>query len=140
MSRKWKKTSELRRGSPADCGGAIWEIENAKLTRYRCHVGHQYTPEGFDAQQREAVEAALWTAVRVLEERSELRTRMARRAEESGMANVAQNFLETAGEAEQQAHTIRELLFGRAQPAPAPTARDATARRKPKAQAQRQRR
>jgi two-component system chemotaxis response regulator CheB len=28
-----------------DCGGTMWEVEDANLVRYRCHVGHAYTSE-----------------------------------------------------------------------------------------------
>ena len=60
-----------------DCGGALWEISHQQLARCRCHVGHQYTTEGLDAEQADAVEGALWSAVRVLEEHANLRERVA---------------------------------------------------------------
>ena len=96
-----------------DCGGALWEIEDGALTRYRCHVGHQFTTEGLDAGQSDVVEGALWTAVRVLEEHADLRKRMADRALDAGMQLVATGFANSANESQRQAHTIRELLFGR---------------------------
>jgi two-component system chemotaxis response regulator CheB len=101
-----------------DCGGALWEIKDGKLLRYRCHVGHQYTEDGLDNAQTEVVEGALWSAVRLLEEHADLRRRMARRAAERGMDVLAAGFTETASDWHKQAHTIRELLFGRAVPAP----------------------
>ena len=103
-----------------DCGGALWEITNGELTRYRCHVGHQYTTESLDAGHQQVVEGALWSAVRVLEEHSDLRRRMAKRAEERGLEVVSSGFAESADESERQANTIRQLLFGREQPEPAP--------------------
>ena len=115
-----------------DCGGALWEIRDGKLSRYRCHVGHQFTLEGLDGQQRNSVEAALWTAVRALEERAELRTRMSERAAGSAMDAVAQGFAESAREAQQQAATIRELLFGHSRPAPPETKPKPVSRRKGK--------
>ena len=96
-----------------DCGGALWEVDEGRLERYRCHVGHQFTIEGLDAQQQDAVESALWSAVRVLEERAALRERMATRAEASGMAALSSNFSDSAVDSKRQAHTIRELLFSR---------------------------
>lgn len=96
-----------------DCGGALWEIRNGELTRYRCHVGHQFTADGLDAKQGEAFESALWSAVRVLEEHADLRKRMAQRAQDAGLTHVAVGFADSANESQRQAHTIRELLFGR---------------------------
>jgi two-component system, chemotaxis family, protein-glutamate methylesterase/glutaminase len=103
-----------------DCGGALWEIQDGALARYRCHVGHQFSIEGLDAEQQDAVESALWSAVRVLEEHADLRHRMARRAEDGGMSAVSEAFTKSARESHQQAHTIRGLLFGRAEPSPMP--------------------
>ena len=105
-----------------DCGGALWEIHNGELARYRCHVGHQYTTETLDAEQQQMVEGALWSAVRVLEERADLRRKMAKRAQERGMAVVSSGFDESARDSETQASTIRALLFGReeSETAPAP--------------------
>jgi len=100
-----------------DCGGALWELKNGKVTRYRCHVGHQYTTEGLDNGHREVVEGALWKAVRVLEEQADLRKRIAQRAEQGGMKVVASGFADSAHDAQRQAHTIRELLLGGPVPA-----------------------
>jgi two-component system chemotaxis response regulator CheB len=105
-----------------DCGGALWEIQDGKLARYRCHVGHQFTSEALDAEQQNAVEGALWSAVRVLEEHADLRRRMARRAEAGQMPAVSDAFAKSAHESQRQAHTIRELLFGRVLPSPVPVA------------------
>ena len=126
-----------------DCGGALWEIHNGELTRYRCHVGHQFTTEGLDDRQRDAVENALWSAVRMLEERADLRERMAQRAQDAGMEAVSSGFAESAVGSKQQAHTIRELLLGRALPSSPPPAHDkpnGRTRKSPKSKARRRRR
>ena len=96
-----------------DCGGALWELRDDQFTRYRCHVGHQYSSEALDTEQHEAVEAALWSAVRVLEEHAELRRRMAARADQGGMSVVAEGFATSARDAQDQAAQIRGLLFAR---------------------------
>src|SRR3954452_7888580 len=63
-----------------DCGGALWEVEENGVLRYQCHVGHQYAPANLEEGQRDAVDGALWSAVRVLEEHAALKMRMADRA------------------------------------------------------------
>jgi hypothetical protein len=65
------------------------------------------------------VEGALWSAVRVLEEHSDLRRRMAKRASDRGLQAVAEGFSQSADETDRQANTIRALLFGREQIDPA---------------------
>jgi two-component system chemotaxis response regulator CheB len=96
-----------------DCGGSLWEIDEGRLKRYKCHVGHQYSPDSLLAEQSDAVESALWTAVRTLEEQVELRTRMADRADAAGLTNVSEGFSERARESHQQAELIRRVLFTR---------------------------
>src|SRR6185436_6379542 len=39
-----------------DCHGALWEIEDHDLLRYRCHVGHAYSAEALDEGQSEMLE------------------------------------------------------------------------------------
>jgi two-component system, chemotaxis family, protein-glutamate methylesterase/glutaminase len=99
-----------------DCGGALWEIIDGQLVRYRCHVGHQYSQDGLDTGQRDAVEEALWTAVRVLEEHADLRTRMSRRADLAGLNTVSTGFLDSAQAAHVQAQAIRDVLIANGMP------------------------
>ena len=59
-----------------ECSGALWELREGELVRYRCRVGHSYSEDAMVDAQGTAVEAALWTALEVLEERSELLRRL----------------------------------------------------------------
>src|SRR4051812_7254117 len=94
-----------------DCAGALWEVQDGRVVRYQCHVGHQYAPENLEAGQRDAVDGALWGAVRLLEEHGELKTRMSNRAAEGGLALVAKGFAEGAQDARGQAQRIRAVLL-----------------------------
>jgi hypothetical protein len=93
-----------------DCGGALWQIQEGNLVRFQCHVGHHYSPESLVMQQDQRVENALWTAVRALEERAELRRRMASQTEAAGLAAMSESFAQQARSAEGEANEIRELL------------------------------
>jgi len=95
------------------CGGALWRVEAGQIERFRCHVGHQFGGDSLLREQTEAAEAALWTAVRTLEEQAELKKRMATRAENAGMPLAAREYANGSREAHQQAHSIRRLLFAR---------------------------
>jgi two-component system chemotaxis response regulator CheB len=67
-----------------DCGGVMLERAEGGVVRFACQVGHSYSPESFDDEQGEALESALWTAIRTLDERADLLRRMARRAGRHG--------------------------------------------------------
>jgi two-component system chemotaxis response regulator CheB len=94
-----------------ECGGAMWEVQENRVLRYQCHTGHQYAPENLEEGQRDAIDGALWSAVRVLEEHAALKTRMAERAAGSGLTAVAEGFAEGARDAHEQAQRIRAVLF-----------------------------
>jgi len=55
-----------------DCGGSLWKITEGNADRYRCHIGHSYTERDLTVKQAEQVEATLWVAIRMMEERRNL--------------------------------------------------------------------
>lgn len=57
-----------------ECHGALWAREGD--ASYRCRVGHAYSEGSLRAAQEDALEAALWTALRIVEERIALLQRM----------------------------------------------------------------
>jgi two-component system chemotaxis response regulator CheB len=93
-----------------ECGGAIWELPEGNLIHYRCHIGHVFSAESFLAEQSAALETALWSAVRALEERASLLRRMARRFQQAGSRYSGDKFAEQSQEAEQNAEVIRQVL------------------------------
>ena len=93
-----------------DCGGSLFELHDAKLVRYRCRVGHAYAPESLAAAQSQAVEDALWTALRALKERAALARRLAERMKGHGAERATERYEEQARDAEQHAAVIRELI------------------------------
>ncbi|MBW4444444.1 MAG: chemotaxis protein CheB [Plectolyngbya sp. WJT66-NPBG17] len=93
-----------------DCGGVLWELRDRNLMRYRCHVGHAYSPESLLAAKDDSLERALWAANRALEEKAALARRMATRAKESNHWMSEAQFSERAQEAEAQAGILRRVL------------------------------
>ena len=93
-----------------DCGGVIWELREGNILHYRCHIGHKYSPNSMLARQGEALETALSSAVRALEERAMLLNRMAIRSETKGSPKTAARFRQKAEEMERQADVIRQVI------------------------------
>ncbi|MBD2041943.1 chemotaxis protein CheB [Microcoleus sp. FACHB-672] len=106
---------EAHRGTPANlgcptCGGTLWEHNAGDLLRFRCRVGHAWSADSLISQQSEAIEEALWTAFRALEESSALSRRLAKRAHGRKQGQIAARFEDEALEREEQAEVIRKVL------------------------------
>src|SRR6476620_2092869 len=60
-----------------DCGGVLFERREGLLERFECSVGHVFSIESLSSAQADALENALWAAVRSLEDRAALLRRLA---------------------------------------------------------------
>jgi two-component system chemotaxis response regulator CheB len=92
------------------CHGGIFEVEVEGTQQYRCRIGHAFTGDTLFSEQRSSIEAALWTALRALEESAEMASRLGRRARERGNARAVQSFALSATTYEQRARVVRDLL------------------------------
>jgi two-component system, chemotaxis family, protein-glutamate methylesterase/glutaminase len=95
-----------------DCHGALWEINDQEILRYRCHVGHAFSAESLSQGQTEMLEIALWSAVRALEEKTVLAKRIVERARKANQNRAARLFEQQAEEAEAHGSMLRQLLLG----------------------------
>lgn len=86
-----------------ECGGVLFEQEE-ELTRYRCSVGHAFSPESLLFEQGREVEYAIWLALRSLANRAELLERIAVRSER---AETSRRLRARAGELHAQQRAIR---------------------------------
>lgn len=108
--------NENRNGRPSafacpECGGVLWELNDEDFLRFRCRVGHAFTARHLGAEQRHAIETALWSALRALEENASLYRRMAERAVNLSHATPAAIFEERAANITANAHTLRDFLL-----------------------------
>ena len=90
-----------------DCGGALWEHDEGRFVRFSCRTGHAYSPESLATEQGNALETALWSALRSLEERADLLQRMQRRA---GGGVSGERFGTRIRAIDQHAQAIRDAI------------------------------
>jgi two-component system chemotaxis response regulator CheB len=106
--RETAHTEEL--GTPSafgcpECGGTLWELGKEGYLRFRCRVGHAYTPDSLIKDQEDVTDRALWSAVRALEESAAVARRLAKTSDA-----FQEHYLERAREREGNAAIIRRLL------------------------------
>ena len=93
-----------------DCQGVLSEIRGEQPLRYRCQIGHAMTAEVL-ASRQEHVDEAMRIALRMMEERVTLVTRMAQDARSSGRSAVAELYEARAEEYGRYATILREAAL-----------------------------
>ncbi|MCE5243755.1 MAG: chemotaxis protein CheB [Syntrophobacteraceae bacterium] len=93
-----------------ECGGPVMENSEGGHILLRCRTGHAFSLAHFDEAQAASLEAALWNAVRVLEECRELSEKLAEDMIKRGNPHTAQYFKERATKTNEHARIIRRML------------------------------
>jgi two-component system chemotaxis response regulator CheB len=93
-----------------ECGGVLSERSVGGMTQWECRVGHRYSADSLADAQAGGVEAALWAAVRALEDRELLLTRMADHMQARGQPRSSRSFRRRAVAAGEQAQQVRAAL------------------------------
>lgn len=89
-----------------ECGGAVWEVDEDELVRYRCHTGHAHTAELMRLALDENLGRALAVARRGYEERRALLSSMEERARRAGHRELTETWREQAEECRRQEAVI----------------------------------
>ena len=103
-----------------DCGGNLWEVNEGKVLRYRCHTGHAFTADSLLHNSQQHLEETLWVALRMMEERKNLLTGMAMRG--AGTYSVQQE--EKLDEIKKHINRLREFLLNGSGPTTIATPQD----------------
>jgi two-component system chemotaxis response regulator CheB len=83
-----------------DCGGVLNQIDKDKEIRFRCQVGHAFTPLGLAAAQADELERALGVAVRTHRDRLRLFQQMKVSASDRGLSHAKARGETASAEAE----------------------------------------
>jgi two-component system chemotaxis response regulator CheB len=93
------------------CGGVLSKSKSGHPLRFRCQVGHAFTADVLAKEQEGRVDEALRVALRIIEERAELVTRMADDGRQTGRRAVAEMYDERAREYREYADTLRRAAL-----------------------------
>lgn len=93
-----------------ECHGALWEIRDGPMLRYRCHVGHAFTADAVLTAQNDEVDRMLGTLQRAHQERAALARRMAEQERVGQRHHLADQLEMRAREYEDDAKLVLELM------------------------------
>lgn len=103
------KIAEPSALSCPECNGVLWRINDNSLERYRCRVGHAYGINTLISDKEKSTDAALWAALRALEEKRNLASNVMDKAQQNNSENVPY-FRKKLEKLEEHINTIREIL------------------------------
>lgn len=94
-----------------ECNGPLYEVKEGELARFQCFVGHAFSPESLSEEHTEALERALWTAIRKLKERVMLHEQLIKRGKRNKGEDILRDRLEeSVTRAEQDLKLLRDIL------------------------------
>ncbi|MFZ3485500.1 chemotaxis protein CheB [Sphingomonas sp. 3-13AW] len=110
-------------GSPShiscpDCGGVLNQIESQDEIRFRCQVGHAFTPLGLAVAQSEELERALSVAARTHRDRIRLFEQMGANAHARGLPRAEDRWKEAAEESVQMIAVLEQAMQTLRKPVP----------------------
>ncbi|WP_324675347.1 chemotaxis protein CheB [Hymenobacter sp. GOD-10R] len=94
-----------------DCHGALTQLIEGDLIRFRCHTGHAYTVSALLGEVTESVESMLYQSMRGLEETKMLLQRLGEHFGRVKQPAVADLFLRKAEQTAKQARIVHDSIL-----------------------------
>lgn len=91
-----------------ECHGALIQIKEGHLIRFRCHTGHGFSANALLSGVTDSVETSLWNALRAMEEAVMLLEHMAKHFDDTGRTKDARLFKMKAEETLQRARLLQK--------------------------------
>jgi|SRR5215813_390528 len=91
------------------CRGALWELQDGDILRYRCHTGHAFSEESLRVEQSIAIEEGLYSALRAVEEKATLLRRLSKGWREK-YPHIVSDYMARARALDQSADLLRKLI------------------------------
>jgi len=93
-----------------ECNGPLYEVKEGELANFECFVGHKFSPESLSEQHTEALERALWTAIRKLKERVVLHQNLMEQKRNKGEEGLFKRLEESVTTAKDDLRLLRDVL------------------------------
>ncbi len=94
-----------------DCGGVLFKMTNDLPSRYKCHTGHTYSLDNLLIKKNKNMEASLWLALCILEERKYLFKQLADKNIKRGFHLAASDYSKKNEELEEHTNNLKKILY-----------------------------
>ncbi|HEV2135313.1 MAG TPA: hypothetical protein VGR47_13850 [Terracidiphilus sp.] len=114
LKRKIKDADDAHSRIPSsftcpDCQGTLFLVRENDFVRFRCRIGHLYSPENMFEAQSENVERLMWSAARALEEQADYTSQMAEKVARTS-AGLAREYQAISRDARRKAEVMHKLI------------------------------
>lgn len=93
-----------------ECNGPMFEVRQGKLLYFHCEVGHAFAPGALTEAHTEALERALWTAIRTLRERIAIQQRLSQMEEAEGRQKFADRLRGSVEQSAQDLVLLQDII------------------------------
>lgn len=94
-----------------ECHGALTELKEGKIIRFRCHTGHAYTVSALLSEVSTNIEAILWQAMQGLEETTMLLTRLGQHFDRSDQSAIGKLFHKKAKSLKAHSQAVHDSVL-----------------------------
>lgn len=94
-----------------ECHGALTQLKEGKIIRFRCHTGHAYTISSLLSEVSDNVETILWQAMQALEETTMLLTRVGEHFTDSKQDDIAKLFYKKAETMKKRSQLVHDTVL-----------------------------
>ncbi|RYD98199.1 MAG: chemotaxis protein CheB, partial [Sphingobacteriales bacterium] len=94
-----------------ECHGALVQLKEGNIVRFRCHTGHAYTASSLLSEVTESVEGLLWQCMRGLEETDMLLKSIAQHFSAMKNTRAVALYREKSEEVARRARVIQDSIF-----------------------------
>lgn len=89
----------------------MWNITHDRMSRYRCHIGHSYCENDLVFKQAHHLEATLWIALRMMEERMNLLDKLEKDSRKRGAITIANGQEDKKSDLQEHINRLKQILF-----------------------------
>ncbi|MCE6991488.1 chemotaxis protein CheB [Dyadobacter sp. CY323] len=105
------KLGELTSFTCPECHGALTQLKEGKIIRFRCHTGHAYTINSLLSEVSTNIEAILFQAMKSLEESTMLLTRLGQYFDSQKKTDIAEVFYDKSKQVEKQSRSVHDAIL-----------------------------
>lgn len=93
-----------------ECHGALVQLKEGRIIRYRCHTGHAFTVSSLLAGVSENINNQLWQAMKGMEENSILLEKLSGLFDASGHDVISKSYIAKSDEFKKKARMIHTMI------------------------------